>query len=310
MMQIQTTRTMRVLNAIVFLSLVGSQASALALFFPVKTRSSIATSKTTISMSSTSRNALDHHPLAEESTAPDLTPIQEEASLILKGVISTQSKSLPVVCEERLSKFFRTPSFRNLLVSGGGERLVEDLPLTETLMENWTEKCKSLGASLPDKGDSILAVESRGVEFPGLKVKSIATVGVKYMEQNQGTSPRHEFVLLATQEEAKGLPPMVWIYNKLTGADQKKDGKDASNAKSLSTVSYETNNGSVVFRTKAFLQIGITFPKVLLKILPGDKATIEEKASSSIQKTLEKDVVQSMKAYESAYSIEVLGSLE
>jgi hypothetical protein len=307
----KTTTTMRVLNAIVFLSLVGSQASALALFFPVKTRASLASKKATISMLSTSHDALDEHSslvaekrqalVAESELESELTP-QEEASLILKGEISAKSASLPIVCEERLLKFFRTPSFRNLLVSGGGQRPVENLPLTETLLDDWTEKCKALGAALPDKDDSVLAVESRSIEFPGLKVTSTATVGVKYVDQDP---PRHEFVLLGTQEEAKGLPPVVWIYKKLTGADQKKQGKDSSDAKSLSTVSCETNNGNVVFRTKSFLQIGITFPKVLLKILPGDKATIEEKASSSVQKTLEKDVVQSLKAYESAYTNEM-----
>jgi hypothetical protein len=177
-------------------------------------------------------------------------------------------------------------------------------------LEEWKEKCKVLGAVLPNKEDSILEVESRGLAFPGLEVRSTATVGVKYVEREQGSTPRHEFVLLGTREQAKGFPPVVWIYNKLTGADPKNPGKGNSNAKSLSTVSYERIDGNVVFRTNAFLEIGITFPKVLLKILPGDKATIEEKASSSVQKSLEKDVFQSMRAYESAYSNEILGDLK
>lgn len=305
---------MTLLKAIAFLSMVGSQATALALFYPVKSRSSLASRKNIVSVSSTSQDALDDASLAHrhqslESITADLNQVvteEEEASLILQGDISTQSKSLPVVCEERLCKFFQTPSFRNLLVSGGGQRPVEYLPLTETLFQDWTQKCKVLGASPPSKDDSILAVESKGIQFPGLKVKSTATVGVKYVEDPGKASPRHEFVLLGTQEEAKGLPPVVWIYNKLTGGNKRNEGSgDSSRAQSLSTVSYETNNGNVVFRTKAFLRIGISFPKVLLKILPGDKATIEEKASSSVQKTLEKDCVQSMKAYESAYSDEM-----
>ncbi|KAG7364380.1 hypothetical protein IV203_037582 [Nitzschia inconspicua] len=295
----KTTKTMRVLNAIVFLSLVGSQASALALFFPVKTRAPIASHHATISTSSIPQDDLEEHPQNQQNT-PDKTdpPSNDEASLILKGDISTRSKSLPIICEDRLFQFFRKPTYRNLLVSGGGERPVETLTVTKTMLQEWTEKCKQLGAALPDEEDSILSVESRGIEFPGLKVKSVATVGVKYIDEQP---PRHEFVLLGTQEEAKGLTPVVWIYNKLTGANQKKQGNDNTKAQSLSTVSYETNNGNVVFHTKSFLQIGITFPKVLLKVLPGDKAVIEEKASSSVQKTLEKDSVQSMKAYEAAY---------
>jgi hypothetical protein len=45
----------------------------------------------------------------------------------------------------------------------------------------------------------------------------------------------------------------------------------------------------------------VTFPKILLKILPGDKDIIEQKASVSVEKTLLKDVMHSMEAYEKSY---------
>ncbi|KAL3926006.1 MAG: hypothetical protein SGILL_000005 [Bacillariaceae sp.] len=277
-------------TAIIFLALlgVGYEASALALRFP------------SMKPSLVTKNPKEFSQLA--STSPEAV---EDTSLILKGSITTQSESLPVVSRERLSNFFRNPAFRNLLVSGGGERPVEEVDVTEDLLEDWKAQCKSHGVELPDDNDSILSVVSRGIEFPGLKVKSTATVGVKFVEK-ENIAPRHEFVLLATQEKASGLPPVVWIYNKLTGADKKDNASDNSKAKSLSTVTYEaTEDGKVKFRTNSFLQIGITFPKVLLKILPSDKATIEEKASSSIEKTLMKDVVHSMKAYAQAYSKEM-----
>jgi hypothetical protein len=290
-------------SAIVFLALlgVGYEASALAIRFPrMKPMSSSVTNdrQQPIKRVSAAPEAV------EEALELDMATPQEETSLILKGAITTHSESLAVVSKDQLTKFFRNPLHRNLLVSGGGERPVQEVEITEDLLENWKAQCLSHGVDPPDCNDSILSVVSRGIEFPGLRVKSTANVGVKFVENE--TAPRHEFVLLGTKEKASGLPPVVWIYNKLTGADKKDGEGDNSNAKSLSTVTYEaTSDGKIKFRTKAFLQIGITFPKVLLKILPGDKATIEEKASSSIEKTLKKDVVQSMKAYEQAYSKEM-----
>ena len=63
----------------------------------------------------------------------------------------------------------------------------------------------------------------------------------------------------------------------------------------------ENRNNNIVFQTKSYLSIGITFPKFLLKILPGDKETIEKRGGISIVKTLDKDLVQSMEAFEKAY---------
>ena len=228
---------------------------------------------------------------------------EEEATLILKGEILVQSNPLPIQSEHALKEFFQRTSYRNLLISGGGERPVEGVDATKDLLHSWNAQCKSLGAMLPDfENDSIISVVSRGIQFPGLTVESTATIGIKYIDVDgqttQATTPRHEFVLLSTKEKARGLPPVVWIYNKLTGANQNKDN---SNAKSLSTINYFIENDKVIFQTKAFLRIGVTFPKMLLKILPGDKDTIEQKAGVSIQKALLKDVTQSMEAYEKAY---------
>jgi hypothetical protein len=232
----------------------------------------------------------------------------EETTLLLRGEISIASNPLPKTSDAKLVEFFQTPACRNLLLNGGGERPCNEVEVTQELLDDWRNRCVSLGARQPNEKDSILAVVSRGIQFPGLNVKSIATVGVKYVEDDDDDvnrpddlelpTPRHEFVLLKNDSEASGLAPAVWIYNKLSGADSNKDN---SNFKSLSTVSYEEKDDVVVFRTKAFLSIGITFPKFLLRILPGDKSTIEEKAGKSIQKTLDKDVAQSMQAYEKAY---------
>jgi hypothetical protein len=230
----------------------------------------------------------------------------DKTTLQLKGEVSIASKPLPKTSDVKLVEFFKASACRNLLLNGGGERPCIEVEITPELLDDWRNRCVSLGARQPDERDCVLEVVSRGIQFPGLKVKSVATVGVKYVEDDgvdrqNGRSlptPRHEFVLLKNDSKASGLAPAVWIYNKISGADSNTDN---SSFKSLSTVSYEEKDDIVVFRTNAFLSIGITFPKFLLRILPGDKSVIEEKAGKSIQKTLDKDVAASMLAYENAY---------
>jgi len=260
----------------------------------------------------------------------------DETTLTLQGKIVVDSNPLPKpnkssnTNEELLlvSEFFRTKSYRNLLVTGGGERSCTELTvITPQQLQNWKEQCRILDASEPDENDCILSIVTPGIQFPGLKVESLAMIGVKYIEQQEKIDdnvvisdasstttttpilnnnsdnasklvPRYEYVGLANEQTASGIPPAVWIFNKLTGGG----GTENTKFKSLSTVSYfQNNNNKIVFQINAFLSIGISFPKFLLQILPGDKKTIEGRGGKSILKALDKDVQQSMKAFEKAY---------
>jgi hypothetical protein len=230
---------------------------------------------------------------------------EEETTLTLRGEISVASADLPKTSINDVVEFFKTEANRDLLVTGGGERPCNEIKVTPLQLNDWKSRCSALGACQPDENDSILSIVSSGIQFPGLKVESNALIGVKFVESEESeakrSNSRYEFVLLSNEQIVTGLAPAVWIFKKLTGAD--KSGEDEnSKFDSLSTVTYEEKeNGTIVFRTDALLSIGVTFPKFLLKILPGDKKTIEEKGGKSVVKTLEKDVSQSMKAFEKAY---------
>jgi hypothetical protein len=237
---------------------------------------------------------------------------EEETTLTLRGEISVASADLPKTSIDDVVEFFKTEANRNLLVTGGGERPCNEIKVTPLQLNDWKSRCSALGACQPDDNDSILSIVSSGIQFPGLKVESNALIGVKFVEsqeelqkfdesEEKRRNPRYEFVLLSNEQIVSGLAPAVWIFKKLTGAD--KNGEDEnSKFDSLSTVTYEEKeNGTIMFRTDALLSIGVTFPKFLLKILPGDKKSIEEKGGKSVIKTLDKDVSQSMKAFEKAY---------
>eukprot|EP00529_Nitzschia_sp_RCC80_P001796 CAMPEP_0113486522 /NCGR_PEP_ID=MMETSP0014_2-20120614/25040_1 /TAXON_ID=2857 /ORGANISM="Nitzschia sp." /LENGTH=374 /DNA_ID=CAMNT_0000380197 /DNA_START=264 /DNA_END=1388 /DNA_ORIENTATION=- /assembly_acc=CAM_ASM_000159 len=238
---------------------------------------------------------------------------EQTTSLTFRGEVSFDSKELPLHPEKPemfLSRFFKTPESRNLLVTGGGERPCTELELTPELFDDWTTKCEALGASPPTQDDSVISITTPGLSFPGLKVRNTAMVGSKFVDTAK--PPRHEFVLLSNESEASGLPPVVWLYNKLTGhskggstaAAMEGDGitpnKSSTNISSLSTVTYQKKNDRVVFTTNASLSIGMKFPKLLMKAL-GDKSKAEQVGAKSIRKTLDKDVVQSMTAFEKAY---------
>lgn len=260
----------------------------------------------------------------------------DETTLTLQGKIVVNSNPLPTpnksstTTDEDLvlvSEFFRTKSYRNLLVTGGGARPCTELSVsTPQQLQQWKEQCRLLGASEPDEQDCILSIVTPGIQFPGLKVESLALVGVRFIEKQEKNDdtvmandessktttstttipndnksmvvPRYEYVGLANEQTASGIPPAVWIFNKLTGGG----GTENTKFKSLSTVTYfQNNNNQIVFQINAFLSIGISFPKFLLQILPGDKKTIEGRGGKAILKTLDKDVQQSMKAFEKAY---------
>ena len=209
------------------------------------------------------------------------------------------SSNLPAASSEGIANFFRTTTNRNLLVTCGGTRPCSEIKPTPEQLDDWTRRCQALGAiGTPNASDAILTVVTLGIQFPGLKVESSAVIGAKYNENGSGRFPSYEFVLLDTQQIVSGLPPAVWIFNKLTG------GKgDGGNFDSLTTVSARENkeNDAIVFSADALLSIDVTFPKLLLKILPGDKETIEKQGGKSVLKALDRDVTKSILAFEKAF---------
>lgn len=234
----------------------------------------------------------------------------KETTLTLRGEVFVTSAELPKASIDDIGDFFQTKTNRDLLVTGGGERSCNELKATPQQLNDWKNKCSLLGATQPDENDPILSIVSRGIEFPGLKVESNALIGAKYIEEDKNQRinsgkrgiPRYEFVLVTTEQIVSGLAPAVWIFKKLTGAENNSTEENLT-SNSLSTVTYEEmENGKIVFRTDAYLSIGVTFPKLLLKILPGDKKTIEKRGGKSIVKTLDKDILDSMKSLEKAYS--------
>lgn len=221
-----------------------------------------------------------------------------ETTLELKGVVEVSSNPLPSLPADKMASFFEATEIRNMLVTAGGKRPCEELSAAGAILQEWKEACSVVGAELPGESDSPLSVKTGGIDFPGLRLESKAKIGAKLISE---PSPRYEFVLIGDEQTVTGLPPVKWVYNKLTGNDGEKSGSNSSTS-SLTTISYdETNDGKTVIKSNASLSISVKFPSILLKIMPTNKEKAEETGGNALCKTLEKDVQASMDAVEKAY---------
>jgi hypothetical protein len=241
-------------------------------------------------------------PSSDETTSIDRIEAKEEetSTLTLIGKLDVSSSPVPLTSEEKFSTFVKAPENRNLLVSAGGERPAEKIELTPELLALWKKKCVELGAQCPDESDSVLEVRTSGIDFTGFHLETLAIIGIKDVRGSQNKNV-YEFVLIKDENKARGLAPVVWIYNKLTGAGEK-DSEDRTSSLSLTTLSYEeVNDSKIVFTINGRLTVKVKFPAFLLKILPTNKEKAEESGGKSINKLLEKDGSKSMVAFEKAY---------
>ena len=219
--------------------------------------------------------------------------------LELKGDIEVNSSAMPSLPGDKMTSVFENTENRNLLVTAGGKRPCEELSMTADLLQDWKDACDSVGAQQPDESDVVLSIKTGGIDFPGLHLVSLAKIGVKLIQE---PSPRYEFVLIGDEQTITGLPPVVWIYNKLTGSGDDGEKSSSASSSSLSVISYdETEDGKTIIKSKASLSVEVNFPTILLKILPTNKEKAEETGGKAICKTLEKDVQASIDAFEKMY---------
>ena len=236
----------------------------------------------------------------------DRTESEKGTRLEFKGDIEVVSDPLPSLPDDEMTAFFETPESRNLLATAGGKRSCEEISPTDDLLEEWKIACDIVGGQYPDESDSVLSVTTGGIDFPGLHVVSKANIGVKFIQE---PSPRYEFVLIGDERTVKGLPPVKWIFKKLTGSGG--DESSSTSTKSLSIVSYDrTDDGkTTTITTKSSISIELSFPTVLLKILPTSKEKTEKTGGKAISSTVEKDVQEAMKAFQEEY-MKVLAAAE
>jgi hypothetical protein len=179
-------------------------------------------------------------------------------------------------------------AFFTSFLSAGGTTKVTEQERTPQLDEFWVQCCDEYygEASLPEGDDTVVASET-SIQFPGLKMTNLVYCGVKLFmgkEAADNCLPYYETVLIAQKQTVRGAPPVVWIFNQLTGSSP-------SNGHSKTRISLQrTLNGEYTIGVDCKIEIAVEFPRLLLKILPASKEKVEEQGGVAVQKAVSKDI--------------------
>ena len=224
--------------------------------------------------------------VGEATTITDPVPLPPQAS-------DDDGKSL--------AAFFSVDSHRDLLMRGVSN-VVEPMEANKELMERWTVEAKRVGAVPPEEEDALLQVTTAGIQFPGLKILSVATIGAKLIVDDESGYPVHEFTLVKDTIRAEGPRPIRFIFNKLTATRDEEAKEQTTHSLTRTTAtSAGSDDQMITFISSSYLEVDVSFPKVLLRILPVSKEKAEEQGSQSILKTIEKDSGPALESFKDKY---------
>jgi len=262
------------------------------------------------------RSALDHH----RSDNSDTSGLRFAAST------TYTSRDVPVPSDDKyIAQFFDMSNNSRFLLLAKGTmnevRLAEDKDISKYLAR-WTEEAERMGAAKPDPGDQLITVSVK-TPFLVFVINVAATIGVKLLlhdeqgSRDENTSsiestssegrtlltPEYQFTLLEQSVSAEGPPPLVFIFNQLTGINRKVKGTYVQPNHALFRVeailSPDRKRLSFVSHMKA--ELNIRFPKVLLNLLPVPKEQIEKQGSVNLKRNMKRDVPPGVDLFREAY---------
>ena len=240
--------------------------------------------------------------VANDQLAEDVQIDSEEQSkseLKFVGKIQQVSSALSYTSKDEVVAFFTCPKNRNMFITAGGKRDCFLTPMTPEILHEWTKISQRDGGMIPDLDDEVFTVKTGGVQFPGLTLETSATMGMKLINEDYG--PKYEVVLIKDERKVTGLPPVVYLFNRLTGGGGGESGSSSTASTTYITCDFSQQDSKVIFTTDTILSVTVSFPSLLLKLLPMNKAKAEEKGSLAITQAVAKDVAASMIAYEEEY---------
>jgi len=238
----------------------------------------------------------------------------------------TRSVPLPPGGKD-LVDFFRTDAYLQLPI-GTRNRVTLAKDVTPDLLAKWREEAERMGAALPeDDGNSDKVLElSVTTPFLVFDIHNVAKIGVKLLPNPQGKGsgnqivcPEFQFTLLEEKFWADGPPPLVWIFNQLTGIDRpgrstasgggggggddEREGRYGHPNHALYRVrAVVSDDGTrLAFGSRMETELNIRFPAELLRIIPVDKRIIEERGSRSLRESMERDVPPGVDAFRESY---------
>lgn len=256
------------------------------------------------------------HRFAGARSAKSLTKIgaarvaiadEATASLHFAGSTTYTTRSAPLPRKEKpLGDFFAADEYRDCLCCGSGNVLAE--PCTTAgpdLMARWSKEAARTHAAQPTANDKIIQL-TLSTDFLVFTMTAVAMIGCKLLQppkENPLRSPEYQFTLIREEFGADGPPPLLWIFNQLTGAGRaKKEDSGQYNHAFFRVKAVPTDGGQrVAFQGSLTTEINIRFASALLSILPVAKEIIEEHGCSALKKNMRRDVPPGMDKFRSAY---------
>jgi hypothetical protein len=216
---------------------------------------------------------------------------QGQETLKFSANLSFTSESLADAKIEDVVEFFQKEEFRDLLLSAGGNRPVKEVQETPAIKARWELARDFFGSSLlPAECDRYLSTDAL-ILFPGIVMTNTVVNGIKQLEDDERGLPLNLFVLVAEKRSVKGARPLVWIFNQLTGAGKNEDTEySPPQGHVMTRTSIVGKDGSLALNVQVNCQIIVSFPAILVRILPTSKEKMEEQGSASVSKAVSKDL--------------------
>jgi hypothetical protein len=279
-------------------------------------RSNMASSSTTEqagSDASTTCSTEDNN-MKDEKKKPDKTLVKFVASRLH----TTPPLPLPSP-PATLDDFFSQKENCDLLFSAEATLTDVDNPSPE-LWDMLKDSTLYYRDALPDSTTTastpirFMELANAPMHFIGVTLHSTATVGIQYLKGSDFAKqsshfgfPEFRFYLLSTNLEARGPPPLVWLFYKLIGKKQGEDGISTASASRFQTsgltrVWAEASQKRVIFHNTARLESRLRIPSVLLSLMPFSVQHLEEKGSESLQTAIDKDMEPAAERFQEAYT--------
>lgn len=237
--------------------------------------------------------------------------------MVFGGSVERSSDPLPEdATREQVSRFLRDEKRANLglIASAGGARETREVPRTEELDGLWKECClDTYGAeNLPAPDDPIFVTNTTS-RFPGLRLTTTVYNGIKTFDETEaaaddGIPPRFVLNMIAETQAPTGFPPFVWAFHKLMGFCEP-EGSLRPCGRVQSVLSVVEDDGDdrrrrrrMALRMDVSVRIEVEFPAVLVRILPMRKDKAEAVASSSIMKSVSRDVKTAVAGMQKAFA--------
>jgi hypothetical protein len=210
-----------------------------------------------------------------------------------------------------LREFLLLTETRNLLLSAGGQRHCQQVPLSTPTKHLWKQICNDRDDSSAMTEDSnkvtMMATETK-VKFPGFLLRNTVLNACRLIKHDTESGlPALDFCLIGDKKHVEGNAPVVWLVQKLTGISEYDPEQffEQSETSAMTHVhvvpSSQGKTEQLQLEMKIDFKTTVAFPKRMLKVLPASKDKVEKRGSDSISKVIRKDGRDALQAVRQAW---------